>query len=552
MGSFLAFAQICQKAAGIGSSLEKVEILAGYLRDLQEADLGIAATFLIGEAIPGQELGVGPSILYDALARAMGCTPGQVADLMRSTGDVGLVAAAAAEKKRPLSLAAFAGSDGLELAEVQGRFMAIARASGRGSQEARVKNLHYLFSEASPLEAQFIARLAMEDMRIGVGEGLARDAIARAFDLDPEEVERGYNLTSDLELVAKRAREGRLAELGVAINRPVKMMLAQIGENIPAALAQGAVAVEWKYDGARVQIHKDGSAIRVFSRRLEDVTASLPEIVQVVRERVWAREAILDGEAVATGGDGRPMPFQDILRRFRRKYDVDRMARSVPLKLNLFDILYLDGEDLLNRTLQERRRLLTKAADQGILADQVVCADQAAVQKIYDEALAAGHEGLMLKNPSSPYAPGKRGKNWLKIKPVMESLDLVVTGARWGEGKRASQLGSFRLGCRDVQTGELLDVGWVATGLSEDLLAELTGILRDLIVKESGMEVEVAPQVVFEVGYEEIQRSPSYSSGYALRFPRLIAVRDDKSPEEADSLERISEIFRIQRGRAGS
>lgn len=550
MTSFSGFAELCRKISFTSGSLEKVEILAAYLAGLKERDLGITATFVMGQVLPGTVLGVGPSILYEAIAKATGVPSADIGGMLRRYGDPGEVAAEAASKKRRMGLAAFASSDGLSLEEVHGRFLSIAKASGRGSQDARVKNLQYLFGEASPLEAKYIARLAMEDMRIGVGEGLVRDAIAKAFAIPADRVERAYNLTNDLCLVARHARLGRLDELDVTVNRPIKMMLAQIGEGIASALESGATAVEWKFDGARVQIHKDGNRVRLFSRRLEDVTASLPEVVQMVQKHVRARTAILDGEAVATGEDGRPMPFQDILRRFRRKYDVARTALAVPLRLNLFDIIYLDGRSLIDLPLSERRSLLVNSADAEIVAEQTVSLDAGAVEEIYRKALAAGHEGVMLKNPGSPYAPGKRGKNWLKIKPVLEALDLVVIGARWGEGRRAKLLGSYRLACIDSDTGKLEEIGWVATGISDEMLEELTSMFKDLVVREEGMELEVRPEIVFEVAYEEIQKSQNYSSGYALRFPRLVAVRDDKSPAEADTLERVSEIYRLQRGRA--
>ena len=242
------------------------------------------------------------------------------------------------------------------------------------------------------------------------------------------------------------------------INHPIKMMLAQLGESISAALAEiGTAAIEWKYDGARVQIHKDGDNVVVFSRRLENVTASLPEIVSAARQ-ITAKSAILDGEAVAIGKDGRPMAFQDILKRFRRKYNVEKLAAQIPLRLFLFDLIYLDGKSVTDLPLSERRALLEKIANlanPALLADQVLSDSVEAAEEIYRQALAAGHEGLILKNPTSVYAPGKRGKNWLKIKPVMETLDLVVIGAKWGEGRRASFLGSYRLGCRDTATGNL-------------------------------------------------------------------------------------------------
>lgn len=558
MTSFLAFAKLCQKVEASSGSLEKIDLVAAFLADLDEAELPVACSFVMGTLFsPSLNLvvGVGPSILYEALARACGCPAGQISDMLRATGDPGLVAAGIVEKRRPLGFAAFLGAEALSLTDVYERFVAIARASGRRSQEIKVKNLQFLFSQAGSLEALYIARLAMEDMRIGVGEGGVRDAVARAFagnGADVEMVERAYNLTNDMGLVAVNARRGTLSQLSVMINHPIKMMLAQLGESIAAALEEiGTAAIEWKYDGARVQIHKDGDSVRVFSRRLENVTASLPEMVQAAKQ-ITAKSAILDGEAVAIGKDGRPMAFQEILKRFRRKYNIEKLAAQIPLRLFLFDLIYLDGRSLTDLPLRERRALLEKIANPNLLADQVLSDSVQKAEEIYRQALDAGHEGLILKNPSSVYAPGKRGKNWLKIKPVMETLDLVVIGAKWGEGRRASFLGSYRLGCQDQATGKLLDVGWVATGFSDEALAELTEMFRDLIVVEKGMEVEIKPAVIFEVAYEEIQKSPSYSSGYALRFPRLVTVRDDKSLEEADSLERVTFLYGGQRGRSNS
>jgi DNA ligase-1 len=300
-----------------------------------------------------------------------------------------------------------------------------------------------------------------------------------------------------------------------------------------------------------VQIHKDGKRVRIFSRRLEDVTRSLPEIVRLAQE-VRADKAILDGEVVAIGKDSRPLAFQEILKRFRRKYNVEKQAKETPLHLFLFDLIYLDGQSSVDLPLTRRRELLEGIADPSILADQVISDSVQRAEEIYHQALEKGHEGLILKNSMSVYAPGKRGKNWLKIKPVMETLDLAVIGAKWGEGRRASFLGSYRLACLDEATSKLQDIGWVATGLTDEALAELTELFRELILVQNGMEVELKPAVIFEVAYEEIQKSQSYSSGYALRFPRLVRVRDDKSLEEADSLERVESLYRVQRGRNNS
>ena len=563
MTSFLAFAKLCQNVEAVSGSLEKIDLVAAFLADLDEAELSVACSFIMGTLFPPSldlVMGVGPRILYEALAKACGCPAEQISEMLRATGDPGLVAAGIVEKRRPLGFAAFQEAEPLSIKDVYERFEAIARVSGKRSQDIKVKNLQFLFSQAGSLEARYIARLAIEDMRIGIGEGGVRDAVARAFSksgADAEKVERAYNLTNDMGQVAVAARRGTLAELSVMINHPIKMMLASLGESISSALGEiGTAAIEWKYDGARVQIHKEGDNIAIFSRRMENVTASLPEIVLAARQ-INAKSAILDGEAVAIGKDGRPKAFQEIMKRFRRKYNVEKLAAQIPLRLFLFDLIYLDGKSVTHLPLSERRALLEKITTQNptsyaLLADQVLSDSVEATEEIYRQALAAGHEGLILKNPSSVYAPGKRGKNWLKIKPVMETLDLVVIGAKWGEGRRASFLGSYRLGCRDTATGNLLDMGFVATGITDEALAELTDMFRELILLEKGMEVEIKPAVIFEVAYEEIQRSPNYSSGYALRFPRMVAVRDDKSLEEADSLERVVSLYKGQRGRGNS
>ena len=551
----MSFAELCQRVEGVSGSLEKVDLVAAFLKNLDDDELAVASGFIMGDLFsPSMDLvmGVGPSILYEAMARACGCSTERISDMLRATGDPGLVASASVDKKKPIGFAAFIKDEPLSIKEVYQRLVAVARASGKGSQDAKVKNLQYLFSQATPLEAQYIARLAIEDMRIGIGEGGVRDAIAQAFSQDASKVERAYNLTNDIGLVAVNARKGTLADLSVLINHPIKMMLAQVGEGISASMQElGSAAIEWKYDGARVQIHKDGKRVRIFSRRLEDVTRSLPEIVRLAQE-VRADKAILDGEVVAIGKDSRPLAFQEILKRFRRKYNVEKQAKETPLHLFLFDLIYLDGQSTVDLPLTRRRELLEGIADPSILADQVISDSVQRAEEIYHQALEKGHEGLILKNSMSVYAPGKRGKNWLKIKPVMETLDLAVIGAKWGEGRRASFLGSYRLACLDEATSKLQDIGWVATGLTDEALAELTELFRELILVQNGMEVELKPAVIFEVAYEEIQKSQSYSSGYALRFPRLVRVRDDKSLEEADSLERVESLYRVQRGRNNS
>lgn len=555
MTYFEDFAKVCSVIEHISGSLEITTNVSNFLKEVSDEELPIVTRFIMGHVFPvwsNKELGLGPNLLYAAISRTSSLPVKRIEELIKETGDVGL----ALEKailygKTHLSL--FSESEQLSIKEVYLRFERISELSGKGSQDAKIKNLQYLFSQAKPTEIVYLSRLAIEEMRIGVGEGIVRNAIAEAFGVPSELVERGILLTNDLGLVAitakKEGKEG-LIKLGVMINRPLRMMLAQIGPGINETIKEmGHVAVEWKYDGARVQIHKNENDITIYSRKLEDVTSSLPDLVKSIRTNVLTNCVILDGEAVAIGKNNRPMAFQEILRRFRRKYDVSTTAIEIPLCLNLFDILYLNGDSLIDIPLIKRREKLEEVCDKSVVAKQIITDDPAVVESIYNEALAAGHEGVMLKNPGSPYSPGKRGKNWLKLKPIMETLDLVVIGGEWGEGRRTKFIGSYLLACRDPDTEKFLPIGRVATGITDEQLEDLTKLFKDLIILENGIHVDIEPKIVFEVAFEEIQKSPNYGSGYALRFPRLVNVRTDKSKEDADSIEKIEQLYIRQKGR---
>jgi DNA ligase-1 len=562
MTSFKEFARACKVIEGTPGSLDMTALVAELLVKVTPEELPVVTHFVMGEIFPAwssEEIGVGAGILYSALAKSAGLSVADIKEIVRETGDIGETAVKAL-KKVSSGQATFSSfmedSSDLSILEVYERFRAISKTSGKGSQTSKMKNLQYLFNSASSEEVGYIARISVEELRIGVGEGIARDAISKAFDVPSDEIERAFMLTNDLGLVAVTAREGgrdAVQSLGLELNRPIRMMLAQVTPDFDIALSDlGTAAVEWKFDGARVQIHKEGDNITLFSRRLENITDSLPDIVEAVRENIDAESAILDGEAVAIDENGRPRAFQDILKRFRRKYDVQSTAREIPLILNLFDIMYLNGEELLDLPLVERRAKLegcVRSGDKIRVDTQYITDDLDKIMEIYNEALKAGHEGVMIKNPQSPYSPGKRGKNWLKKKPVMETLDLVVIGAEWGYGRRTSFLGSYALACHDPDTGRFLPVGRVATGFSDEQLAELTDMFSDLIVTEAGTEVEIKPEVIFEVAFEEIQKSVNYDSGYALRFPRLVNVRSDKSIEDVESIGRLEEMYLVQRER---
>jgi len=513
-------------------------------------ELSTVVRFLLGRLFPAHDsrtLDVGPQLCYEAIARAAGrnVSAADVEARLAEHGDVGDVAASY-DLAGQQGLGAFGegGTSPLTVAELEGGLGDLAAASGAGSQETKLDALFGLFSRCEPVEARYLARLVLSEMRIGVGEGTVRDAIADAFDVPVAAVERALQVSNDYGLVAVRAREdGKqgLDAMHLAVGRPVQAMLAQTGTVGDALEEWPAAAVEWKFDGARVQVHYDGRELALFSRNMEDVTEPLPEVVEALSAALSV-PAIVDGEVVAVNEDGDPRPFQAVLRRFRRKHDVAEAREAVTLQFHAFDCLHADGEDLLAEPLTARHdRLAAVLGDSEMVSTLWQCEDPDEIAAIEREALAADHEGIMLKNPESAYTPGKRGRNWLKRKPDVETLDCVVTGAEWGEGRRANLLGTFEIAVRN-RDGGFDSVGKVATGITDEQLEELTALLEPSVRAQDGTEVTLEPAVVVEVGYEEIQPSPSYASGYALRFPRFLGVRDDKEPGDADTRERLERL----------
>jgi len=564
MTSFREFAETCQAIEKISSTIDTTNRVADLLKKVDIKELPIATHFIMSEVFPawsGEQLGIGTSLLYVSLSRASGMSVKSIESLIRTTGDIGDTALLILKEKRKnqVTFSSFLEEQPeLSITEVYNRFKVASEASGKGSQDIKIKNLQFLFNSSTPREAKYISRLALEELRIGVGEGVVRDAIAKAFSVPVDVVEHAFMVTNDLGIVAATAKEGgveALEHLGIEINRPIKMMLSQISPDIVADIKEmKEAAIEWKFDGARVQVHKAGDSVTLFSRKLENVTNSLPDLVEIIRKHVKAESAILDGEAVAVDENGKPRAFQEILKRFRRKYDVEEKALGIPIQLNLFDIMYLNGKTLIDLPLIERRKALESCVESSVEDSKSICVDKQVItgdleviEKIYREALEAGHEGVMVKNPNSFYSPGKRGKNWLKKKPLMETLDLVVVGAEWGFGRRANLIGSYTVACYDPETLRYLQVGKVGTGLTDDQLKELTEMLSGLMEGgEAGGVFAIRPKIVLEIAFEEIQKSPNYDSGFALRFPRFIRIRDDKDPEEADTIQRIGKVYSQQ------
>ncbi|MFD1686491.1 ATP-dependent DNA ligase LigA [Halobellus litoreus] len=585
---FAEFASRAEEIADESGDLATTDRVRDLLCDASDA-LPIVVRFLQGRVYPAWDattLDVGPALLHEAIARAAGpnVDSDDVESKLAEIGEIGAVAATY-EFGGQRGLGAFGGgasggtdgeSGALTVAEVDDRLREIAATMGEGSEGRRLDILFGLFNRASPAEATFLARLVLGEMRIGVGEGTVRDAIAAAFlrervaDAEPEydegpvdaadadavdAVERALQVSNDYGMVARVARdEGSegLDAVGLEVGRPVQAMLAQAGSATEAIEDWGEAVVETKFDGARVQVHFDGEETALFSRNMDDVTDPLPEVVEFVESAVDV-PVVLDGEVVAVADDGSPLPFQEVLRRFRRKYDVERMREEVRVELRAFDCLHADGDDLLDAPLSERHdRLRALLGDTDAVSEPVVTEEPDEIAAVDARALETGHEGIMLKDPESTYAPGKRGRNWLKRKPDVETLDLVVTGAEWGEGRRANLLGTFLLSARVdgesagrdavADSDAYATIGKVATGITDEELESLTERLEPHVEREDGQIVSIAPEVVFEVGYEEIQASPTYESGYALRFPRYVTVREDKSPADADGLARVERL----------
>ncbi|WP_297549463.1 ATP-dependent DNA ligase [Thermococcus sp.] len=531
----------------------KTRFVADFLKKTPDELLEIVPYLILGKVFPDwdeRELGVGEKLLIRAVSMATGVPEKEIENSIKDTGDLGESVALAIKKKRQKSFF----SQPLTIKRVYNTFVKIAEAQGEGSQERKMKYLANLFMDAQPEEGKYIARTVLGTMRTGVAEGILRDAIAEAFKVKPELVERAYMLTSDFGYVAKVAKlEGNegLAKVTIQIGKPIRPMLAQNAASVKDALIEmgGEAAFEIKYDGARVQVHRDGDNVIIYSRRLENVTRSIPEIVEAVKASLKPSRVIVEGELVAVGENGRPRPFQYVLRRFRRKYNIEEMIEKIPLELNLFDILYIEGESLIDTPFRERRKRLEESVNESEkikLAEQLVTKKVEEAEKFYKRALELGHEGLMAKKLDAVYEPGNRGKKWLKIKPTMENLDLVIISAEWGEGRRAHLLGSFLVAVYDPQSGEFLPVGKVGSGFTDEDLIEFTKMLKPLIKREEGKFVEIEPKVVIEVTYQEIQKSPKYKSGFALRFPRFVALREDKSPEEADTIDRIAQLYELQ------
>jgi DNA ligase-1 len=498
--------------AGVSGRLDKLERLAAFLSRVPPEQIPIAVAFLSGTSRQGR-IGLGGR----AIAQA-------------AIGE--------------------ASAPSLTLLDVDEGFERIARVVGRGAASERVRLLGNLLSRATSAERDFLVRLLFGELRQGALEGVLIDAVARAAGIPAAAVRRATMLAGDFGRVASAAMTGGEAALGqfaVTLLRPVQPMLADTAEDVSAALARlGEAALEYKLDGARIQAHKAGDEVRIFSRNLRDVTAAIPEVVEAVRA-LPADDAILDGEVIGLRHDGAPLPFQVTMRRFGRKLDVDRLRRDIPVRPFFFDLLQRDGRVEIDAAQADRFEALQALVPSHDIVPHVRTADGSRAASFVAEAIERGHEGVMAKAPGAPYAAGSRGQAWLKIKQA-HTLDLVVLAAEWGHGRRRGWLSNLHLGARDETSGTFVMLGKTFKGLTDDLLAWQTEALRRLETSSDHYTVFVRPELVVEVAFNDVQESPQYPGGLALRFARVKRYRPDKAASDADTFATVQAIYRQATG----
>jgi len=554
MTAFIDVCRLCEELESTSSRSSMVALVSNFIKRLDAEDLELAVRFIIGELFPPwePEVGLGASGVVECVVKAFSSSREEFFEVFKSTGDLGLASMKIAERRSRGHALSMGGR--LRVREVYEAFKSIAKATGEGSRRRKLRLFQgLLLRSKSPLEVKYLVKLALGERRHGFSEGLMEEAIAEAFNAPHELVRRAHMLTSDLGLTAKRAKlegvEG-LRRQEIVLFHPVKPMLAEKAEDLLSALRElgGRASFEVKVDGARVQIHKLHDRVRIFSRRATDVTSSLPEVVELVK-KIDAESAVLEGEVVALTSDGRPAPFQVLMRRFRRQRGVGELAKEIPLRLYLFDVLYLNSRTLIDLPYVERREVLRGIAGDELIIETLVTSKYEEARGFYEKALREGHEGVVVKDLESPYTPGVRGKRWLKVKPVFNTLDLVVVAAEYGHGYRASMLSDLYLAAYDPESSSFEVVGKCFTGLTDEELVQMTRRLKEIVIREEGRVVYVEPKIVVEVAFDEVQKSPHYRSGLALRFPRIVRVREDKSPLEADTIQTLRRIYEGQRGR---
>lgn len=555
---------IYSQLEGTTKGLEKTEILARFLDKLRKENKFEYIYLLKGKVYPdydSRELGLSTQLVIRCISRASGLTDKEVVNKFKELGDLGKVAeAVVGDKKKQSTLF----SAKLDVNKVLNNLRKLPELEGQGTVDKKIGLVVELLNSSSDLEAKYIVRTVLGDLKIGVGNGILRDSLVVSCfspeDMDQKKkyvdiVQDAYDKATDFAEVFERASrsngEGELKKIKLTAGKPVKVMLYPKAKDVDDAfrIVGKPAAFEFKYDGFRVMINKSNDGeISIFTRRLDDVTNQFPDIVEYVEKFVKGDSFILDAEAVGYDpSTGEYKEFQAISQRIKRKYEIDRLVKKLPIELNVFDVIYYDDKSLIDSPFLERRKLLKKIVKENNykikLAEQIITSDEKEAEKFYDKALKEKQEGLMVKGLDKKYKPGARIGYAVKLKPEDKDFDLVITGAEWGTGKRAGWLTSFDVSCRD-DDGNLLEIGKVSTGLKELKeqglsFEELTEKLNKITTEEHGRKIKVKPEIVVTVQYQNIQKSPTYNSGYALRFPRIVRLRPDRSVDDIALIDEV-------------
>jgi DNA ligase-1 len=550
---FRVLAELSKKLENTKKRTLMVNFAATFLKNLAPDEIEPATSMILGQPFPkadARTLEVSWATVRNVINRLTKVDWKSFRETFGRTGDLGATIKSILEESKIRRQATLVEKP-LTILEVRRSLEAIAETSGAGSRERKERLLETLLGDATPLEAKYIVKILIGEMRTGFNEGLMELAVSEAFDVPHELVRKANMITGDVGEVAAIAKtEGKegISKLQLQVFRPIKPMLAQRAESVKDALNQhdGKTAFEYKLDGARVQIHISKGKVRIFSRRLTDVTESFPDIVHLAQTQIKAEKAVLEGEIIAIGEGGGPVPFQHLMRRFRRVQNIKDVAERIPVQLQLFDIIYLDGRSLIDDPYHERRRKLKEICGSIVLTKQRITDDPNDAESFLKEAMDSGHEGIVAKKLDSPYTPGVRGKRWFKIKEVLEPLDLVIVAAEYGYGRRHRWLSDYYLAARDPEKDDFVVVGKTFKGLTDTEIIEMTRRLKELTVREELRRVTVTPRIVVEVAYNEIQESPKYRCRMALRFARITRIRDDKTPQEADTIQKIRKIYEKQ------
>lgn len=541
--------EVYEKVRRTSSKLEKIALVSELLRKTPLETLPLVCYMLRGRIFPeysAQELRLGWSSIWDAIRAVTSISEEDLTTAYNKFGDLGSAVELIFDKNPKISVSLV--TEPLTVEECYNALVKIATLSSTDSVRRKKAILMGLLNQSSPEEAKIIVKIITGEMRYGFKEGLLEEAIAQAFSIDVEVLRKAYMVRSDIGEVARIAKEQpeKLNTLSIVLGRPLRPMLAETAENLEEGFKRFDKALfEFKYDGARLSIHKNNDVVNIFTREAEEVSKSLPEIVKDIKK--IQHSFIVDCEIIPF--EHSPKAFQELIKRLRRKHRVDEFARKIPVKLYLFDLIYLDGTSLIERPLINRRELLRtviQPTEHIEIAKCILTKSSAEARIMFQEALDLGFEGLMIKNPQSLYTPGKRGIEWLKLKPEAETLDLVVIAVEYGHGKRANLLSDYTFATRDKE-GNLASIAKAFGGLKEIEIEEMTEYFKSIAREQRGRTFFVEPKVVVEVKFDEIQKSSLYEVGYALRFPRIKRIRWDLSVDEIDSIETVERIFRRQK-----